>query len=491
MLSSRSGRRGVVVLALAALVVLPAASESARSVSGAAFEVVVTVRVSGTSCRALPVVVPAGPVRFELSNRAKRPATFSVGGRSASVRRSRPRAVVWSLPAGPAPYRCRVGSKVVGRGALTLTPPPPNASIAVTGEPEVVFDHTNDRCDEVDLPDAPARVFRDAEGRLQLVASNHMARRMVGTSLDDMARDCRVVLPSHGSARPERFDDSEWLMAPYTLDGRTIHALVHMEYHGQDHGRAQCPSGRNDLCWYDAITLAVSRDGGATYTHAEPPAHVVAAPPWEYRPDNAGLGYMGLSNLVRNPDDGYYYAMVGLALPFGYTGSGVCLIRGRTLDRADAWRFWNGSSFAGRFVDPYEDPTGALGNSRCRSIVGGAAWTLSWNTYVDRWVVIGTFHVPGPEMAFFLSMSSDLVHWSNPQPFLGTEGFDTYECGDDPPTAYASFIDPSSPARNFDVTGKSGWLYYTQFNPPDCNTPGTYDRDLVRIPIELAIEPAG
>jgi hypothetical protein len=84
-----------------------------------------------------------------------------------------------------------------------------------------------------------------------------------------------------------------------------------------------------------------------------------------------------------------------------------------------------------------------------------------------------------------------IVHWSPPKPFLRTEFGDTYECGDAGPTAYASFIDPSSPARNFDVTGKSGWLYYTQFNPPDCNTWGTYDRDLVRIPIELTIEPAG
>ncbi len=118
-----------------------------------------------------------------------------------------------------------------------------------------------------------------------------------------------------------------------------------------------------------------------------------------------------------------------------------------------------------------------------------AAWTLSWNTYLGRWLVIGTGNRSGTEGAFFLSMSSDLVHWSNPQPFLSTELGDTYECGDTGPTAYASFIDPSSPARSFDVTGKKGWLYYTQFNPPNCNDPGAYDRDLVRIPIKLAIEP--
>jgi hypothetical protein len=468
------------------LVVLPAASESARSVSEGASEVVVTVRVSEASCRALPVVVPAGPVRFELSSRAKRPASFSVGGRLATVRRGRPRAVVWSLSAGPTPYRCRVGTKVVGRGELTVTPPPPNVTIAVTGKPEVVFDWTTDRCDEVDIPDAPARVFRDNQGRLQLIASHHMARRMIGTSLDDMARDCRVVLPSHHDARPEAFDDSEWIMAPYTLDGQTVHALVHMEYHGQDHGRAQCPSGSNDRCWYDAITLVKSGDGGATYTHAAPPSHVVAAPPWEYRPDNSGFGYYGLTNIVQHPDDGFYYAMIALVMPFGYTGGGVCVIRTRTLDRPDTWRFWNGTSFAGRFVNPYVDPAGAL-DSRCQGTVPFGASTLSWNTYVDRWLAIGDSNRSGTEAAYFLSMSSDLVHWSNPQPFLRTESVHTYECGDMEPTPYASFIDPSSPARNFDVTGKRGWLYYTQMHYTNCQM--TLDRDLVRIPIELAIEP--
>ncbi|HEU0303354.1 MAG TPA: hypothetical protein VFR32_02110 [Gaiellaceae bacterium] len=381
-----------------------------------------------------------------------------------------------------------MGSKVVGRGALTVTPPPPNATIAVTGEPEVVFDWTTDRCDEVDIPDAPARVFRDSQGRLQLIASHHMARRMIGTDLDDMARDCRVVLPSHRNPRPQAFDDNEFLMAPYTLDGQTIHALVHMEYHGQDHGRAQCPSGSNGACWYDAITLAKSGDGGATYVHAAPPSHVVAAPPWEYRPDNSGFGYFGLSNIVRNADDGFYYAMIALVMPFAYTGGGVCLIRTPTLDRPDTWRFWNGTTFAGRFVNPYVDPVRAL-DSRCKGIFPFAAWTLSWNTYLGRWLVIGDSTRTGTEGAFFLSMSSDLVHWSAPQPFLKTEIGGTYECGDTGPTAYASFIDPSSPARNFDVTGKRGWLYYTQFNPPNCRDPGTYDRDLVRIPIELAIEP--
>jgi hypothetical protein len=277
-------------------------------------------------------------------------------------------------------------------------------------------------------------------------------------------------------------------MAPYTLDGQTIHALVHMEYHGQEHGSSHCPSLLNGQCWYDAITLAVSHDGGATYGHATSPRHLVAAPPWQYQPDHAGLGYMGASNIVRNPGDGYFYAVVALALPFGYEGGGLCVIRARTLEDPAAWRFWNGSSFGGRFFNPYKDPGRAVG-SRCPGAVPLYAFTLSWSSYVGRWLAIGTEGVRVGRAAFALSTSADLVHWSTPVPFLETETGDTWECrdGEDKPTAYAAFIDPASPARNFDVTGKSGWLYYTQFNPPSCLDPGTYDRDLVRVPLALSI----
>jgi hypothetical protein len=92
---------------------------------------------------------------------------------------------------------------------------------------------------------------------------------------------------------------------PYTTDGQTVYALVHNEYHGEEHGSAACPSGSNGRCWYDALTLAVSRDAGTTYGHATPPAHLVAAPPARYFPDGAGFGYFGGTNIVRNPADGY------------------------------------------------------------------------------------------------------------------------------------------------------------------------------------------
>jgi hypothetical protein len=42
---------------------------------------------------------------------------------------------------------------------------------------------------------------------------------------------------------------------------------------------------------------------------------------------------------------------------------------------------------------------------------------------------------------------------------------------------------PTSPSRNFDTSGKTAYLYFTQFHHRNCQQ--TLDRDLVRIPIQV------
>jgi hypothetical protein len=58
----------------------------------------------------------------------------------------------------------------------------------------------------------------------------------------------------------------------------------------------------------------------------------------------------------------------------------------------------------------------------------------------------------------------------------------TYQPGDEVYMLYPSFLDPASTARNFDVTGKSGYVYFTRFNQPGT---APLDRDMVRVPVEL------
>ena len=172
-----------------------------------------------------------------------------------------------------------------------------------------MFDYTEDACSPIDIPDAPARAFRDADGQVHLIASHYVTRAMVGPSLDTVRHDCRRLMVSDLDGDPARFDDREWITAPYTTDGRTVHALVHDEYQGDKHP-GRCPSEDYLKCWYNSITLARSTDGGRTFTHAAPPRHLVASVPYRYEPDAGPFGLFQPSNIVRGPEDGFYYALI-------------------------------------------------------------------------------------------------------------------------------------------------------------------------------------
>ena len=103
--------------------------------------------------------------------------------------------------------------------------------VNVVGAQETVFDWSRQACESRDLPDEPARAYRDAGGEVHLFASHYVSRAMIGPELGRVKHDCRIVMTSERSALPQLFADHEWIASPYTLDGRTIFALVHDEYH--------------------------------------------------------------------------------------------------------------------------------------------------------------------------------------------------------------------------------------------------------------------
>jgi hypothetical protein len=145
---------------------------------------------------------------------------------------------------------------------------------------------------------------------VQLIASHYTNRRMSGPDLDHLTRDCGVLIPSHYNPDPARFDDREWIRSTYTLDGTTVFALVHDEYQG--HTRpGRCPSGEYFACWYNAVTLAASTDGGATFEHAAPqPGHLVASIPYPYVSHSGPIDIFQPSNIAHKQADGYYYALL-------------------------------------------------------------------------------------------------------------------------------------------------------------------------------------
>ena len=185
--------------------------------------------------------------------------------------------------------------------------------VRAIGPEEVVFDYSTMKCSTEDIPDSPARAFRDSQNRVQVIASHASVRRKIGPGLSSVVHQCPIVMDSHSNSDPATFDDREWLSSVYTTDGQTIYGLMSVEYHGWEYDEA-CASyvaaGQHLKCWYNSINLTKSVNGGSTYSHTAPPSHLIASSPYQYATGNGPLGYFDPSNIVYRQSDGYYYAML-------------------------------------------------------------------------------------------------------------------------------------------------------------------------------------
>jgi hypothetical protein len=362
--------------------------------------------------------------------------------------------------------------------------------VKITGQEEVVFDWSQDACEPADIPDAPARAFRDTQGRVQLIASHYVNRRMSGPDLDHLTHDCSVIMSSHYDPDPARFDDREWIHSTYTPDGTTVFALVHNEYQGQTHS-GRCPSGEYIECWYNAVTLAVSTDGGASFEHAPPPSQLVAAIPYPYVPDSGPAGIFQPSNIVRNVADDHYYVLLRVQ-KYQDQPRGTCVMRTTDLADPKLWRAWDGAEFNVRFINPYLEPNERPQDHICQPVsydeIQLMVESLTFNTYLDRYLLVGTAverELDGETVSgIYYSLSDDLIDWTPRELIVEVESRQTYRCGGPDPVAYPSVLDPDSTSHNFETTGKRAYLYFTRFNYESCRE--TMDRDLVRVPIRFS-----
>ena len=362
----------------------------------------------------------------------------------------------------------------------------PAATLAVepNGPQEMVFSHARDACRPEDIPDAPARAFRDAEGLVHLFSTADVNYAFVGANLTAARRDCAIVFEGAASDDPARFDDREWLVSFWTGDGRTIHALVHNEFQG--HQRPWlCPTRSYLDCWYNSVTAAVSTDRGLNFRRQD--GGIVAAPRYPYDPAvGHPVGYFGASNIVRR--DRYYYTMV-YAGGAGAQKQGVCLFRNDDLSRVDNWRAWDGAGFTAWLRSPYLR-AGEGPKEVCAPIDPGHLGThvLSLVKYHDAgpYLALMSFE-GGPDPGFYASTSGDLFHWTKPAKFLDNWPVIAGKCDHSETRAYASLLDPESPSRNFEIIGETAYLYFTRFNLHSCAS--GFDRDLVRIPVRIRPSP--
>jgi hypothetical protein len=374
---------------------------------------------------------------------------------------------------------CSSGSPVYELMEMATTTVP-TLSATVIGSKEVVFD-TREGCEEIDIPDAPARAFRDYQSIVHLVATHYVARASIGPNLNQVRRDCRVIYRSPQDPDPSHFQDNNWLFSFYSEDGRRIAALVHSEYDGEEiPGMCATPKDTNN-CWWNTVTFAESRDGGYTFVVPKPPGNLVAALPYPYIIGNreSAYGYHGPTNILKN--DGLYYALIN-DWPYKAQKFGPCLIRTADLFDTRSWRAWDGKDYTIRFSDPYRERVTQPEEHVCPPVLAGTAESLVRNT--ARGVFIVTQYAPdnvfGPA-GFYLQGSRDLKHWSQPAliakvtDLRATDGPGkwTYE--------YGSLIDPSSDDRNYSTVGDTPYFYYVRLD----GTHPPYSRILFRRQIQL------
>ena len=345
-------------------------------------------------------------------------------------------------------------------------PQPPNPSTtsstaAVIGAVQAVFTYHSQKCDDIDIPDTPARAFRDASGRVVLIASHYVNRRAVGSTLESVVHQCPIIYNSHNDTVQAGYRYHEWLMAPYTLDGINVYAIVHNEWYGSLTGQ-QCDPGAD---WINGFTLAVSHDGGATF--AQPSAYLVRYPITAWRSsfactnaNSARYGDYNGTNIVSM--GGLYYRIFDYVAEPGANNVGQsyqCLMRTDNLADASSWEVWTGSGYARSATAPCA-PLSRLGSGW-----PSTAYSLSYNTHLHAYVAL----IDNVSGTFYFQTSPDLLTWSGPAAITGT-----------PPgrISYPSLLDPDDTSRNFENSGQTPYLYFTRFN----NGSGL-DRDLLRVQI--------
>lgn len=386
--------------------------------------------------------------------------------------------VTWTL-------RAAVAGGLSLFGAPAGAAEPPLAAVTLVGAPETVFSAVRDACDRDDMPDAPVRTFRAADGTVAMFGLHTMNRALRGPDFGGLRIECRPALPSAGNEDPAAYDDASWIAATWTADGRAVSALIHHEYQANTHP-GRCGRTEYLACWYNSVVAASSGDGGRTFARAAPPVVAAGAPFRQETGQGRHRGFFNPSNIVRSEED--HYVLIATT---GWAGqeSGACLFRSRDPADGGSWRAFDGAGFTVAMGDPYR---GGASAAPCRTVgpFPAPVGSLVRHRGTGAWLAVfqASAGGPFPEAGFYVTSSRDLVAWDRPRLLLA--GRTLY---DDPCTsggrlvAYPSLVDRGATGRNFDDVGDEAELYYASLRVSGCEV--TADRDLLRRKVAITVWP--
>jgi hypothetical protein len=355
------------------------------------------------------------------------------------------------------------------------------------------FDTAKESCEQIDIPDAAARAFRDYKGVVHLIASHYVTRAGLGPSLEAAKHNCQVVYKSPHDGNIADFDDATWLNSFYDVDGKKIVALGHMEYHGWEHAGMCASKNDSASCWYNVDTYNLSEDGGYHFARPKPPANYFLSLPEKYQVNQGPEGYSVDANIVK-VGEWYYDEVYSWAWPPNCGGGkgqkaclvpdGACAIRTANILDPASWRGWDGKDFTVEFVDPYR---AAVANPKAHVCV--TVPYLDYSTGINYHPASHLFVATlwnqgsaswGPQGVYFTT-SPDFVHWSKPELAMTQNQMLRREPEGNWSYAYFSLIDPKSTDSSYMTITDTPYLYYVRM---DGNHP-PYQRVLFRQKIKL------
>ncbi|MCU0862196.1 MAG: hypothetical protein MUC36_00265 [Planctomycetes bacterium] len=405
------------------------------------------------------------------------------------------------------------------------------ATAHVAGPVETVHDFGLRPCpaDPWAFPDTIATAFRSADGKVHLrfghggTSCNQLAigtAEMIGADFNTLRLSCASSFPISYDPNPANYNDGEWISSYWTANGTTVHALVHMEFHGECIGCVGQPR---------SITYAVSNDGGQSFLQAPAGAKMVATNPGKFRCTGNPVGMEGVSNIVQHPTDGNWYSMFRFGTflrPPAWTAPNqigwgrTSVMRTGNLADTTSWRAWGGHTvFPGApaslplppgsgqfdisFVDPYAFPGSvpnanqhipwplsygappyiisqlAIPSTPASELYTYDPFAFVYNTDLGVFVSIGRGVNSSVTMGgIYYAFSSNLVSWTKPRLLDPSLEWPATSTGPDS-LQYPSFIDHGSSRRSFDWSDNTCHVYFTTVAPA-----GSFqNRVLKRVPI--------
>jgi hypothetical protein len=338
------------------------------------------------------------------------------------------------------------------------------------GPKEVVFDWSRDRCADLDVPDEPLRAFRRDDGAVIGIASHSTTRRFFISPDGKFSCDCVPIMQSRLDPDPAHFNYKTWIASTWANDGEHIVGLADNEFRGNELA-GECPFETYYRCWYNAVVVVESRDGGAHFD-VKPGSPIAVADFDNREMPGVPRGYFGPSNIIEHDDARYavIYTTGGREQP-----SGTCLFRSREPGDIGSWEYWAGKAFVRSAYDPYRDAHSRPPCMPIRSLPGRVS---SISRYGEGFVAV--FAVQGADQRIGkigIAFSENLLEWSGSRVLLTPQMIWSTVCGQ-PRYAYPSIIDLGAKGRNFDDITSAPYLYLTEAVVEGCAM--TTKRNLVR-----------